>query len=960
MAQKLVTVNGSTSLPGAYFDIQVQQAPSGLATTGVLALLGEADAGIDYSLETDLNAAFFGPDQVSDVVAKYKSGPLVDAFRAAADAANDSDITGSPQAIYLIKTNSSAQASQGLLRAGLTNYALLADKSRGALGNLLYASVLADTAEVAPTTGSVTYIPTPSGATLALRVNGGAKQTLAVSTKESPTTLVGSITSGASTGLSSLSGISATGGVNRSALGGVALSATLAVVASGSNVTITLAGGTFGTTPSVGDTLLIPVSGEYGAAEDSCIKGSASANAGAYVVTGAGSTTITATKLRNNASGALTSPVNVSATALGSEATDILAFAPVVVQNATGTNRGVLTGLVTQTITGTATAQSLKLVLATGQVWAATAQVGDLVLLPSTAPSAWHASGANGGWYQVTAAGSGTAAGASYITMTRLSNGAPANFAATAIAAMTDLQVLRPAIDGVGKALELYDAGGADNVNTLFYALSSTLAPILSTSNAPLLLTSASEYVAELSVSRQSDGTQETIIAGGDIALKLGYLGTTATAVISGTTLTTTVTGGSGANLSINLKSFKTIADLANYINAQTGYVCTVGSVLLGQMPVVSNGASVLDAATLTIATDLGAQPGRLKLDAFDFFNAVSTQSQVIQLGATPAQAAAGLPEVQATFYLSGGARGPTTAAGFVSAVAACEQLTLNSVIPLFSRDATADIADGLTDSASTYQIDSINAVVKSHVLAMSTFKRRRNRQGFLSKRTSFINAQLAANNLASYRCSLTFQDFKTVGSDGTITQFQPWMGAVLAAAMQAAGGYRSILFKGINCSGVVMFDGSFSDTDDTDLEDAIDNGLLVAQRAPGGGFRWNSDQTTYAIDDNFVYNSIQAIYGADTVALTTAQKLEKAFVGKSLADVSASVALSYLKGIMSELKRTKWIVGDDSAPLGFLNAVIKISGNTMKVSLTIKLATAIVFIPVSFLVNEVQSSAAQ
>jgi hypothetical protein len=473
---------------------------------------------------------------------------------------------------------------------------------------------------------------------------------------------------------------------------------------------------------------------------------------------------------------------------------------------------------------------------------------------------------------------------------------------------------------------------------------------------APKVITSASEYRAALTVGRQSDGMVETVAAGGEVALRIGYNGTTATVTVAGTQLTTTVAGGTGAALSIDLRKVKTLADLAAYISAQTGYTASVGTALLGQLPCVLNGKSVLDVGTAGICSEQGAQPGRIKHDAHAFHLALTQGSALVQLQG--GQAASGLPAVTGTVFLAGGAKGGSTQAQVVAAIDACEKLRVNFVVPLFSRDAAADIAEGLTESASDYQIDGINAAAKGHVLRMSAFKRRRNRQAFVSKKDTFAQVKLAANNLASHRVAITMQDFKVVASDGTIRQFQPWMGSVLASAMQAAGFYRSIMFKGINCSGVLVPDGSFADSHDPDLEDATKNGILVAQRVETGGFRWVTDQTTYGADGNFVYNSIQAVYAADLVAATTSDRMEKAFVGQSLADVTASVALAYLKGIMADLKRLKLIAGDDEAPLGFVNARIQISGNTMKVSMTVKLATTLVFIPITFLVNEVRSAA--
>jgi hypothetical protein len=980
MAQQLDTENGIAFLAGAYPSITVQKNNANLAATGVIALIGEADAGPDAGLESDLSQNFFTPDNVAAVIAKYKSGPLVEAFRAASAPAKDPDISGAPAAIYLVKTNVSTKASGVFARAGFSNYGTLADQNYGDLGNLINATVTAAATEVAPTTGSFTYIPTPSGATLAVRVNGGAKQTASISAKLAPSALVGSVVSGSATGLNGLSGVLATGGVNRGVLTGLT-GATLAVSTVGNTITVTLGGtpGAWAATPVVGDTLVIPNSGDYGAAALSSIAGSNGAgagtaasatgkNLGAYVVTGATATTVTATKLRNATATVLSAPEAVNAVATAAGVTDLVCYSPVAVQNVTGADRAVLTGLVGQTVTGTAAGQSIKLTLATGQVWAALPQAGDYLLINSSAPAAMHASGANGGWYQVTAATSGTTAGASTVTATRLSNGAPGSFVATAVAATTDIQVIRPVIDGLGKSLELFDGSGTDPVATTVYALSTTPASFISASGAAQLLTSAAEYKATVTVGRQTDGVSESVTAGGDVVLRLGYNGTSATVTISGTTLTTTVVGGTGASLSaVNLTKFKTIGSLANFLGSQTGYTCSVANAQFGQLPVVTGSGttamSVLGQGTYGICSENGSCPGRIKKDAYAFFTALSQGSTLAQFGIANdptllVQAASGLPEVQGTFYLASGARGATTAVGALAAVTQCEKLKVNFVVPLFSQDAAADIALGLTDVNSTYSVDAINAAVSSHIIAMSSFKRRRNRQAVLSKRDTFKNVKLAAANIANYRCTMVFQDTKLLALDGTIRQFQPWMTAVLAAASQAAAFYKSILFKGINCSGVLQWDGSFDANLDPHLEDAVKAGLLVAQRVDTGGFRWNSDQTTYGVDGNFVFNSMQAIYAADIVAITTATRMEKAFVGQSLADVSASVALSYLKGIMADLKRLKLIAGDDEAPLGFSDAKIQISGNTMKVTAMVKLATTIVFIPISFLVSQVQSTA--
>lgn len=839
MTQKFNTDSGTLITPGAYPQIKVQNGVGGLSATGILMLVGEADSGPRFSLESDLEDNAFGPDQLAAVVAKYKSGPLVDAFRAAAQPANDPQITGSPSRMILVKTNNSTKAAGNLPAWGGGTYGVLKDKSYGKLGNLIYFQVAAATSEVVPTTAAFTYIPAVGTVAYEIRVNGGSAVGGTLSANQTPAQIVSTI--------DGLAGVTATGGANRNIL---TVSGTLLLDANPGGAGATVVDITrsiaWAVTPSIGDTLIIPTG--------SVLAGGADENVGAYVVTAATATTVRATKLSDAGKsgaviGTITNPADVSPAASIAATTDLSAWAPVVIS---------------------------------------------------------------------------------------VDAGNP--------------------VDGLGKSLEIAQlTGGTDLLARTAYVLGTTT-PVtwVSKTTAPKLLVSASEYRANLQVNRQLDNASEDLIAGGEIALKIGYTGTTATVTVTDTTLSTSVTGGSGGNLSLALADFPTISDLATYINSQTGYTASVGTAVLGQIP-----TSALDnVSAVGICTTFGEKNGRLKIDGYRFFNAV-TQSGLVQLGDPAAQIGSGVPRTTTGItYLSGGLKGASTSADFTAGIDALERVTGNFLIPLVSRDAASDIADGLTDSNSTYAIDTVNAYAKTHVLKMATLKKRKNRQAFLSKNDTFANAREAAANLASFRTSLCFQDFKKIDSSGNLTQFQSWMGATLAAGMQAAGFYRAIFNKGIDTSGVLMRDGSFNDRDDTQVEDALTSGLLPAKRAATGGFTWISDQTTYGKDDNFVFNSIQAVYVADVVALSLAQSMEGAFVGQSVADISASIALSFLEGKMADFLRLKLIAPSDDAPKGFKNASIQIQGPAMIVNVEIKLAGAIYFIPIQFLVSPVSQRA--
>lgn len=838
MAQQYTTTAGVLIKPGAYPEVKVKNSASGLATTGVIALVGEADAGPDYSLETTLGDNSFGPDELADVLAKYVSGPLVDAYRAACVPANDSRINGSPSRFIFVKTNPSTKASAALDAVGVGDYSTLYDKSYGRFGSLIYFTVAAKTAEVKPTTGSFTYIPPVGTVNMAFRANGDVAQTVSSLANAQPNTF--------SAAVDALNDISATGGANRGTIVFNVLNTLATTFNGGYSLTVTRSTA-WDVTPTPGDTMIIP--------SGSQIAGGGSANVGAYVVISATSTTITATKLSDAGKG------------------------------------GAVIGTVTAPVTVGATPEAA-----------------------STDVSCW-----------------------SPITIT-----------------LTDTDVE----DGIGKTLEIADLGpgsGASDLlsRTAFVLGSTTPVTWASTSASPKLITSAAEYAVTLSLDRQLDGASEEFSAGGAIALKLGYYGTGATCqvTVTSTTISSVVTGGSGDDFSLLLKDFPTINDLAAYLNSQPGYMCAAGSAAMGSYPTTGLDRGVWFAGSTHQNYTL-----RLKADANKFYTAISA-SNLVQQGNPAARVDRGLPAVMSTpTYLSGGAKGATTDAIAIAALDALEAVDCNFVVPLFSRDAADDITDELTDSGSTYTADTIHAYCRTHVLKMSTLKRKRNRQGFVGKRGSFTECKEAAANLATYRMAMTFQDVKVVGSAGTY-QAQPHVLAAIAAGMQAAGFYRSLTFKGINCSGVLMADGSYKETLDSDVEDALLAGLLPAQK-DDSGVTWVSDQTTYSTDDNEVYNSIQAVYVSDIMALSSAKRLQKAFTGETHADASATLIRSAFEAILNEFLRLKLIAPSDDAPKGYLNVSVKVVGKVALCSAEVKLNGAIYFIPISFLVSQVTQTA--
>lgn len=836
MAQKHVTTEGTLIVPGAYADVRVQQNPAGLATTGVVVLVGEADAGDHYSDEVSLRDNAFGPGQYTAMKAKYKSGPLVDAFVGLTNASNDPNIIGAVNRVIVVKTNSGVKASGTLPAIGGGTYCNVLAKAAGKLGNLISRTLTEETGEELPTTGDSIICPPQVSTVVAFRANGGAEVSTTISASDTPDTIVSAI--------NGLSGVAATGGVDRAILGGVAGSVAI-TVDSGFQVHFTLTGTTLDNVPEVGDILYVPTGSPLNAAAE-----------GTYVVTNATTTRIDAYKLLDAAGTGddLTPPTTQAAQAIAAT-TDLQAFSPVVI----------------------------------------TLEAG--VVVP-----------------------------------------------------------------GLGKSLEVAESGSNSFGDIAFTFASATSSPPaapatwVSTSDAPAVIEAAQEYSVSLNAARQADGIDETVTVGGDVVLTLGYKGTTGSAVIADGVLTITVVGGAGASpAAIQLADFDTINDLASYIGSLTGFTAAAATPTLGQESPLT-----LDEGTYAIGSTMGAATGRIKSDGAEFLSVINAQHPLVDVAAvTPATKLVGLPDVASMAFLTGGSRGATANSDITGALTKMETIRCNFVVTLFSRDASLDVAEGLTDASSSYTIDSINTLLRAHCLKMSKKKARRPRLGFASCRATFKDAKRKAAQLASPRVAMFFQDVRDTNADGDLVQFQPWMAAVKAAGMQAAGFYRPIVAKFVAISGALCALGGFDDQLDDDLEDALTSGLCPIVRDENGGYKWCSDQTTWTRDENFVFNSIQAMYVSDIIATSAAQRMELAFVGQSVADISAALAKTVFEGILADFKRLKLTAAsDDGAQKGWKNMSIELTGGAMDINVEVKLAGALYFINIGFLATPVVQTA--
>lgn len=912
-----INFNGaSIAKPGAYSKTSVNLTGGfPVAPAGIVGIVGEADAGAPGSSD-DIRNNFYSPSQFADVVDKYKSGPIVDAFRLLIAPSNDDRVVNGANRIYVYKTNASTKATGTLPTA----FGTLSSKNYGLDANSISFQTLLAQAEQGPQFADFNFIPDANTAgALGVRVNGGAVQPVTISSAMLPDAFVAAFNV-------AVTGVTASGGDETDIIdaGNIGDNITIAVT-SGLTATVTI-GTSWNVTPAIGETIYIPAG--------SVIAGGGSENVGGWLVTAATSSTITIKKLSDT----LVSGTNVGPIAIVG-ATDIRSFEKISLQyDATtpngvgatvemfdnagavpfedfiygGTDREVLNN--TLVIDGS----TLELNVISGaaveieisSAFAALPVAGDIVtILPGSILAG--GSNQNVGNYLVTASTSSVISCSKY-------SGTPVTVAATDITATTNLQVFRG---------------------------------FISTADIPLVVTSDLEEKIQISLNRDIDSfSEDSTSLGGNIALLIGYDGTTATCTINSVNMILTVVGGSGASQTIKLSDYETIQALVSYINSLTGFTAQAGNNVIG-----SQSPSILDqvSAVGICAQFGGSLAGRIKKDSIEvqeFFDN-STLVDITRLSF------AGLPDVQATAtYLAGGLKGGTTAASASAGIDAMQKVRINSLVPLFSRDATDDILDELTEPSSSYQIDAIHAAAKSHCILMSNTLSRSERNCYLSYKGTFVDSMAKATALASARVSLSIQDVQILKTDGTLGFVAPWGMSAIAAGMQAGAPIgEPMTFKFINVSSI-----QHSDFDPlTQYDAAIDAGILFAEVPQQGGVRIVVGNTTYGMDASFVYNRISVVYAADTVAFNLRQQLESIFVGRSTVVADAQSIKNTATSILSTFREAGLIVGDDTnGGRGYKNLEVKVEDNKALLSVTITPVQGVDFVLADIVLDNTRQTA--
>lgn len=423
--------------------------------------------------------------------------------------------------------------------------------------------------------------------------------------------------------------------------------------------------------------------------------------------------------------------------------------------------------------------------------------------------------------------------------------------------------------------------------------------------------------------------------------------------------LSTTCTGASSDDISVNLNDFSSVKELYLHLSQIANYTVTLGT---------SSTAAITDPASLDRVTALDIKAGaktlyRLQQEIVDLVN---DNAELVE--AEIASFATGIPSTTAATFLTGGAKGASATSDFSDGFAASFSKDWNVCIPAISRDATDDIADALTDSSSAYDIDSVAAALSTHLNLRSNVRNRKEAQGMVGYRADTKATVYAfCQTIGDALIQVMAQDVLVADLDATLVWKQPHVAAALAAGIRLGTDVgEPLTFKYANCNGIghaVDVDTGISQGDfdpNVDYDDAIDAGLTFMEEAAGGR-RWVVDNTTYGADASFVWNRGSVVEAVQYIAKTLRETAELSFVGKKTSNGGASSAKSILRDKLIELNKANiTTASDNGAPQGFKESSFSVTqtGNTMTVAVEVIPCQSIDFVFINFTVGDILQQA--
>jgi hypothetical protein len=165
------------------------------------------------------------------------------------------------------------------------------------------------------------------------------------------------------------------------------------------------------------------------------------------------------------------------------------------------------------------------------------------------------------------------------------------------------------------------------------------------------------------------------------------------------------------------------------------------------------------------------------------------------------------------------------------------------------------------------------------------------------------------------------------------------------------------LTFKILNVNDVRVQDGSWNPR--KDYAEMLEAGCTIVEPIDGGGFRFVLGNTTYGVDDSFVWNRESVVQASGFVAYDLRTNLEAAFTGTKAKTGTAEAMANFIKARMSSYLDAEIIVGDDlNGNNGYKNLRVKIEGSTAVINVSITPVQGIDFILPTIYLSDIRQSA--
>lgn len=418
-----------------------------------------------------------------------------------------------------------------------------------------------------------------------------------------------------------------------------------------------------------------------------------------------------------------------------------------------------------------------------------------------------------------------------------------------------------------------------------------------------------------------------------DFLIQYTGAGSAATMTISGTTLTTTVTGAVSDNLTLPFATYPTVNDLLNAIKLNPNYAITAVS---GNP--YSLASTALDWQS-AVAIKSAAVPVTTK--SYRIFTWINTNSTLVSAVAAGSFSGVVPDDDTAAVAFTGGARGISANSNWQAAFDLLGQVRANQTVPLISYDLTSQ------GFGSTATMASVLAASDAHAAFYSSTQGKNECENYVGVKGTKSAVIAMATTLQSPHTVFTSQRITRQDSQGNTVLFDEWAQAVILAGGRAGSVLgEPLTYKTLRCDAVTQ-DASWNPQNDG--ADMINAGIAFAFATPTKGIRFDRIITSYTKLDNAAYAEESIVVGWKLVSHDLRAGLEDTFTGTKGSPITVRAIYDATANLLEQFRQQGQIV-DSILPDGtqlraYRNIAVSLLGDQVSVSATISPVPGINFI---------------